>query len=356
VLGARPKAKAIDLARLRLSPEEGFVLSRVDGSTSVKDLVALTGLDESRVLAIVDRLAEQGVIEIPPCVDDELRAFLADDTAAASEATEPANDLGPADATDPEPVEEPVEEPAPASAPPEEEPRNERAYREIFETVYHPRPRDERVRAASEVRDADLCALCYDPDPQVVHAVLTNPRAGLEHARLVALHHRTHVGLEAVARRTELLNDALVQRRLLRNPQLPGTILNRLLGPKLLIDVYKAAVDREIPERSRVMTREVLRKKFTVASGDEKASLLFKTEGRCLLLLVQCSLDAHATQILCGKNQFTLLFIQNLARWSATPPAILAHLLKMPVVRRNVGLRKMLLKHPNTPSEAKRQG
>jgi hypothetical protein len=102
------------------------------------------------------------------------------------------------------------------------------------------------------------------------------------------------------------------------------------------------------------MIREILRKKFMVSSSDERAALLAKTEGRCLLYLVDCSLDARATQILCGKQTFTNAFIHNLARWSATPPALLAHLLKNPIVRRSTGLKKLLLKHPNTPSEAKR--
>jgi hypothetical protein len=321
---ARPKARAIDLSQVKLSPEEGFVLSRIDGSTSVKDLVTLTGLEEERIAAIVERLAAEGVIEMPG-MGDEL-------------------------------VEVEEQEQEQEQEQDGEEKRDERAYRHIFETVYHPMAREERMAAAGEVEGADLCALCFDPDPQVVHAVMASPHASIEHARLVALHHRTHVGLEAVARRTDMLNDALVQRRLLRNPQLPTTILNRLVSPKLLLDVYKLAVDREIPERSRVMTRDILRKKFTIASSDEKAALLFKTEGRCLLLLIQCSLDAHATQILCSKSSYTVLFIQNLARWSATPPALLTHLLKTPFARRNIGLRKMLLKHPNTPSEAKRQG
>ena len=86
----------------------------------------------------------------------------------------------------------------------------------------------------------------------------------------------------------------------------------------------------------------------------EKASLLVKTEGRCLILLVNCSLDAHATQILCAKQTFSPLFIQNLTRWSATPPSLLLHLVRLPLVRRNAGLKKLLLKHPNMPSEAKR--
>jgi hypothetical protein len=333
VLDARPKAKAIDLSQVKLSPEEGFVLSRVDGATSVKDLVTLTGLDEERILGIVERLAAEGVIELPR-----------DEVEEQEQEQEQGQEQG-------EVEEEPREE-----GEVEEEPREEQGYRHRFETVFHPMQREERLAAVAGAQGADLCALCFDPDPQVIHAVLSSRDASLEHARLVALHHRTHAGLEVLARKTEVLADALVQRRLLRNPQLPNAILNRLVTPKMLLDVYKLAIDREIPERSRVMTRDLLRKKFTVASSDEKAALLFKTEGRCLLLLVQCSLDAHATQILCSKSGYTVLFMQNLARWSATPPALLAHLLKTPFARRNLGLRKMLLKHPNMPSEAKRQG
>ena len=349
----RPRTNAIDLNRLKLSPEEGFVLSRVDGATSVGEIVTLTGLEESRVVEIVGRLASEGAIDVggaasaeEPDLDAELRAFLRGDTPAETEAliegdTEGAegSEQPGANADDESAAGEGAE---PRSLEPEareEEQRNERAYRQIYETVYHPMTRDQRMKAAGEVSSTDLLALCFDPDPQIIHAILTNPHAGFEHARLIALHHRTQIGLEAVAKRNDYLKDALIQRRLLRNPQLPATILHRMVNPKLLMDVYKIAIDREIPERSRVMTRETLRKKFMLASADEKASLLFKTEGRCLVLLVQCSLDAHATQLLCGRSNYTMLFIQNLSRWSATPPALLAHLVKVPVVRRNQGLR-----------------
>jgi hypothetical protein len=197
-------------------------------------------------------------------------------------------------------------------------------------------------------------ALCYDPEPQIIHAVMSNPKAGLVHARMIALHHHTGAGLELVGRRSEFLSDMQVQRRLLSNPQLPGTLLRKIVNPKLLMEVYKIAINRELPERSRVMTRELLCKKFMLGSGDERAALLIKTEGRCLILLVNCALDARTTQILTSKTSYTILFIQNLARWSATPPALLVHLLKQPVVRMNIGLRKMLLKHANVPSETKR--
>ncbi|MBX3210362.1 MAG: hypothetical protein KF764_35345 [Labilithrix sp.] len=422
------RQKNVDLRSLKLSAEEGFVLSRVDGVTTVRELVALTGLDEGRVIDIVDRLHGEGVVEVderpaappaassaaPPAapreptpapaaergsddgapgIDDALLAFLRGDSepeaASASDGASPhveaearaagdddraaARELEAAARAEAEEAarageqetgaeleaaetagEAPDEASTEAPPDPEHEARTEREYRKIYETIYHPMQRDERVARAREVTGAHLLALCLDADPQVIHAALSNPRVTFECARLVATHHRTHIGLEHVAKRSDFLADALVQRRLLRNPQLPGTILNRMVSPKLMMDVYKIAVDREIPERSRVMTRDMLRKKFMLSSADERAALLFKTEGRCLVLLVNCSLDAHSTQILCGKNSYTILFIQNLARWSATPPQLLAHLLKMPVVRRNLGLRKMLLKHPNTPSDVKR--
>lgn len=383
------RQKKVDLRNLKLSPEEGFVLSRVDGTSTVKDLVALTGLDEGRVVDIIARLSDEGAVELSggpeaepaamevatattasegPAIDDELRAFLLGDPESPSEELDGNADSASSaelltdasEETSSSDVQVPAAETEAASNAPEEDAeetaRTEREYRKLYETVYHPMSRDERVKAAGEVSGARLLALCLDPDPQVIHAVFANTHVTLECPRLVAAHHRTHIGLEHIAKRADFLADAIVQRRLLRNPQLPNTILGRMVNPKLMMEVYKVAIDREIPERSRMMTREILRKKFMLSSSDERAALLFKTEGRCLVLLVNCSLDAHATQILCSKNSYTILFIQNLARWSATPPALLAHLLKMPVVRRNLGLRKMLLKHPNTPSDLKRSG
>jgi hypothetical protein len=340
------RRKSFDLNALRLSAEEGFVLSRLDAPLSVRELVALTGLDEGRIVEIVDCLATQGAIDVdrdgaPP--------------AAAGAARKPARkdeDDEPEAAPEPELEEGDEEEGGPEEI--ERRAQGTREYQKIYETQYHPLTKDERVALALTVDGANLLAMCLDPDPQVINSVLTNPRSTLEHARMIAVHHRTHVGLDLVGRRSEFLADAQVQRRLLANPQLPDNLLRKIISPKLLTDVYKIAVNREIPERSRVMTRELLQKKFMLASPDERAALLIRTEGRCLVLLVNCALDARTTQMLTSKTSYTILFIQNLARWSATPPALLTHLLKQPIVRQNIGLKKQLLKHRNVPSEVKR--
>lgn len=55
--------EGVDLTSLPLSPLEGFVLSRIDGSASVQMLADLTNLDEARVLEMTERMIELGAIE-----------------------------------------------------------------------------------------------------------------------------------------------------------------------------------------------------------------------------------------------------------------------------------------------------
>ena len=340
------RRKTFSLDGVRLSPEEGFVLSRLDAPLSVRELVALTGLDEGRIVEIVDRLATQGAVDLD-------RDAAAPAPARAAEVEDAETDAPNAD----EATAEGLEDESDAAESPEDAERalaGSREYQKIYEQVFRVMGRDERMVHAQNAEGSHLAALCLDPEPQVVAAILTNPRVGMEHARLIATHHRTHAGLDHVGRRNEFASDAQVQRRLLANPQLPDNVLRKIISPKLLTDVYKLAVNREIPERSRVMTREMLQKKFMLASADERTALIVRTEARCLVLLVNCALDARTIQMLTSKTTYTVLTIQNFARWSATPPALLAHFLKMPIVRQNVGLKKQLLKHRNVPAELKR--
>lgn len=370
------RTKPVDMKALRLSPEEGFLLSRVDGATSVKELVALTGFEEGRVVDIVRRLAQEGALDaggVAPDLspssspssrvqqsqsgaDRDADALAAERERREEEARRKEEEEAEAAALEEEGAtkDSDDEESKEEKEDVERDARNEADYRRVYMELYAETPRDVRLKAASEVSGAELLSLCFDPDPQVIHAIFTNPTAGLNHARLVAFHHRTQMGLEAVSKRADFIKDSLVQRRLLRNPQLPITIFNKVMNPKNLLDTYKIAIDRDVPERTRGLVKETLRKKFMLGSSDEKAALLWKTECRCLVVLVQVTLDMHTTNILCSKNNYSIIFIQNLARWPAAPPALLAHLLKLNVVRRNPALAKMLLKHPNVPGEAKR--
>ena len=48
-----------------LSPREGYVLSRIDGTTDVDQLGQVTGLSPEEVRVILDRLVHEGAIEPP---------------------------------------------------------------------------------------------------------------------------------------------------------------------------------------------------------------------------------------------------------------------------------------------------
>ncbi len=414
------RPKTIDYRQLRLTAEEGFVLSRVDGPVSMRELVTLTGLPEGRIQEIVSKLATDGAIDVEgfvppaapsapiaraavpvatatalanarasrpdlkqeveakPMTDDEQLPELEElpqdvslpppplelaeaepSTAEPNEAAPPEGEADEADTEQDEsaiaaPNEPPSAVDAEEQAQIEEEERGDKVWRRIYETVYRPMTREQRLSAAKMVDGDQLMALCLDAEPQIIFALLDNPRFGLAEARYVAFHHRTQTGLEMLARNRVLLRDSLVQRRLLRNPQLPDMILRNIVNPKLLTDTYKIAIDREVPERSRIKTADLLRKKFTMAGGEEKAALVIKTEARCLITLAGCAFDGQTTQILCGRTTWTLLSIQNLARWSATPPQLLRTLLKLAIIRTNYGMKKMLIKHPNMPSDVKR--
>ena len=112
-------------------------------------------------------------------------------------------------------------------------------YRRIFETTFHDLPRDVRASAAHTAEGAALSALCFDPDPQVIRAVLENAVCGLQHARLIAAHHGHSAGLFALVERAVFSRDAEVRRLLLRNGQTPDSVLRRILGPLALQQLFQ---------------------------------------------------------------------------------------------------------------------
>ena len=107
---------------------------------------------------------------------------------------------------------------------------------------------------------------------------------------------------------------------------------------------------------TRGLVRDVFRKKFPSRRlGHEKASPRCSGRPRAgaPVLLVQVTRHARDEHPLARATTHRL-HSGSASRWSATPPALLAHLLK-PTSRRNVGLAKLILKHPNVPSRGEAQ-
>jgi hypothetical protein len=49
-----------------LPANAGFVLSMVDGSTSVNEILALSGMDPFEAVRVVNKLLEVGIVEVSP--------------------------------------------------------------------------------------------------------------------------------------------------------------------------------------------------------------------------------------------------------------------------------------------------
>ncbi|MFI5317577.1 MAG: tetratricopeptide repeat protein [Myxococcota bacterium] len=59
----RLKVTTAQIMKLRLQPDEGFILSQIDGRMSIADLISLSTADRVRTLEIVAKLIRDGVVE-----------------------------------------------------------------------------------------------------------------------------------------------------------------------------------------------------------------------------------------------------------------------------------------------------
>jgi hypothetical protein len=318
---------------MRLTAQEGYVLSRIDGSTDLDELAQLTGLSPGDLQPILEHLVSEGALEMPADARASEPPARAPAEAELRVTTENIEDL----------VGDAPEEPAgPEGA----------THRELFERNLHSLPEDARAHKAVAAAEPELSAFCFDPVPAVIQRVLENPRTGLVHARLVAAHHRNPVGLDALAARVAFLRDPEVQRLLLRNSQTSDPLVRRLLSSRRLVEVYNAGHSPELPERHRRTARELLRSRFAAASPEERVELIVVTEGRVLQALSGLALDGRAVALLCAKTFTSALLVENLGRWPAAPPPLIAHLLKQPIARQVPPVRALLKRHPNCPQSA----
>lgn len=361
----RPPPGGDQTESIELTSDEALVLAHALRHRDVTQLAAATGLSERHVRHVLARLEILGVTPGAPAPGAAPPSAGAAPSPPPSRAPEPSApetaelDAGPEPEESAEP-DEPLEDLGPAEPEDERAPgatpsvADEQNWRKIFEIQLRPLDVKSRVAAARTATGATLSALCFDPEPEVVHALLSNTAAGLAHARLVAAHHHQSAGLEHLFARNELARDPQVQRRILRNSGASEQIVRRILGTRRLVELFKAAIDREVPERTRVVARSIFRMKWPKAEPDERVDLVISTEGRALMQLPGATFDGRMTAMLCQKTLSSALLIRNLARFGATPGMLLAALLRQPMVRRSPELKLMILRHPNTPADAKR--
>jgi hypothetical protein len=356
-----------------LDPADAKVLAKVYGTSDIEALVRTAGVSHAVAASTVGRLFHAGALVL---VDHVPRRSLpapdaaADDAAATCDAalaagagaelagadnsaTGVAHKVAEGDSTQPPAATDAVAF-ADDAQEPEEGLQRESVYRARYAQKFAGLPLDERTKLARYAQNPDLIALAYDPSPSVIAAIFENTHLTLESMRIVAQHHLSAQGLDALSRARGALTDPLIRRRLLRNNHCSEALLRKLVALYRLLKLYQLLSDRDAPELVRTRTRGIFRARWSQTTAEERAELLISTEGRCLSVMAGLTFDAKLTALLCARPVVSTVFIQSVARFSASPPGLLAHLIKQPLVRRQSHLRALLAQHPNLPADAKR--
>jgi hypothetical protein len=182
-----------------------------------------------------------------------------------------------------------------------------------------------------------------------------NPELARSHARLIALNHPDPNGLELLASTRDLLEDDQLEWLLLRNAQLPLELATRILTPKGMNAVVDVWVDAGVAESARAVARDLIRERFAAAVAEERAALIWGTDGNVLPALTGLALDGRTVNILCSRSYTSIIFVRNLLKFGSCPGPLLGYLSKQGLVRRNPQLKSMLVAHPNTPLDVKRR-
>ena len=190
-----PKVRErLDYSGIEGNEEQELILCCLDGEHTINEIADLAGLPPEQVHQVVTGFAERGMLDIPGQPTGEaprintaeheiVTAGQSSPNTAASASADAADDADDEDdeATDPND--------ASSVAARREASRQAANYRNIFETELRPLSREQRAAMASTAEGGILGALCLDPYPKVIRAVLENPQTGLQHARLVARYH-----------------------------------------------------------------------------------------------------------------------------------------------------------------------
>ncbi len=349
---ARIRPLSFDHRVVRLTPEEGYVLSRLDRPVLRTEVAALVGMPPEKADAIVARLLEAGVIALDG--DAARAAAAAERPASGSRSVAAVGSAPPAgprrfrstpdlDAEDRPSWGGPLRE----SAPPGAEPEEARAARELFERSLRGLAPSARAAKAQHAAGEELLALCHDPHPQVVLALLANSAFGPAQASVVAHYHQNATGLELLARHGELLRDPDVQRALLGNPRLTASLAERVHAAAALDELYQHAIDPALPAEVRRALGRALGARFGAATPGERADLVYWSDGKALAFLDGTPLDEETATYLGRRAITSTELVMRLAAHPGTPRSLLVALDQQPLVSGRRDLRELLRRHPN---------
>jgi hypothetical protein len=232
--------------------------------------------------------------------------------------------------------------------PPEKEAEYHRVYAQLrFKT------HSERLNLAREADGDTLCAMCLDPNPQIIIATINNSSFGPVQARLVARYHRSLIGLDYLVKNPSYARDAGVRQALFRNPISSRSVLNKCFANMNLFTLMRLAMGHEASQHTVKQSRLRLRQGFSQATPEECAHFILQTEGRCLRFLYGLTFKDPTKDILAKQTYTSFILARNLLNFPAVPPDIVRALAKSPIIWRHPEFRRRILGHRNCPADIK---
>jgi len=307
----------LDYSSLMLDSSAGFALSRIDGRTSVAELKALTGLSADYLQNLLHTLVGQKAIHFEKPMDPDKLSHR-------------------------------------SPSPPAYLPSDMENYRELYRQHFQGLGLDVRISRAQKERGAMLSALCLDRNPAIIREIMGNQNVTVKQAQIIARYHTTTIGLSALGKKNSFLFDHQLRRYLTRSQHAPVLLLRRAIEKLSMVQCFSLGLSREVTDKAKRQSRETLRILFSQAPQDERVQLILRTEGRCLKTLNGLTLGGKTIALLCRKSQFSSILIRNLCSFSGLTPMLIRHLFRQTIVRSNFGLKKLLLRHSNCPSELKK--
>lgn len=357
-------ARAVSSSRLRpipfdhlavsLTPEEGYVLSRIVHPVTPAEVHAVVGMERARAEAIVNRLLTIGVLALDregevasPSPSQGSGVRRRGSSPAAPELPGARDRRSSSRFAALDGADSPGDGAPRATDPPGPLPAAATGARARYEASFRGLNPSGRATKAQNATGSDLYALCYDPHPQVVLALLANPAFDTNHARVVAHAHQNASGLELLARDPRMLADVGVQRAYLGNPRLTAALLERVLAAASLTDLHQHATDVGLRAELQTTIGDALRNRFATAAAEEIADLVYWSDGEALAWGGGAPLSAGTVTRLSQRPITSEGLVRRLATYPGTPRSLLVVLDSQPYVLDRRDLRELIRRHPN---------
>lgn len=207
----------------------------------------------------------------------------------------------------------------------------------------------ERKQGAALGDGENLLAYALDPDPLVAKALLSNPGCQKATALFFVQHQHNPECLHELAMHSHLMEDAEIAAALLKNPQVPETVLPALMAKLGAHELADLAANESAAVNARQAAANGFLPKYMQLLPQDREDLLLLHDGLYLPLLAGQEIDEDTVDLLCQERYDSEGMLRALIAYSGTPLRLLQVLYRQPLTMQNDDIKAALRAHINWP-------